>query len=162
MYLTCEPLLVLIEHRIQFLCRIQAQRARDNNCEQRLDPPNWEDVTMRFASKVLNPPCLSQGSRSHCEKLLHESNWTVKATTSLDRQTLLTCSLCSSPDRRDDDSYDHVFQCRRAALILQLCNNSTSTLSLPTMKSVSSRTSCSWSSLRMVTGSASATGTQHS
>jgi len=71
---------------------------------------------MSFASKVLDLSSLPQGSRSHYEKLLHERHWTVghnsskEATTSLDRQTLLTCSLCSSTDRRADDTYDHVFR----------------------------------------------------
>ena len=57
---------------------------------------------MSFASKVLDLSSLPQGSRSHYEKLLHERHWTVghnsskEATTSSDRQTVLTCSLCSS------------------------------------------------------------------
>jgi len=71
---------------------------------------------MSFASKVLDLSCLPQGSRSHYEKLLHERHWTVghnsskEATTSLERQTLFTCSLFSSLDRRADDTYYHVFR----------------------------------------------------
>ena len=110
------PLLVPLEQRVQFLRRLQAQRDRDQNRAQRLDPPISEDGTVSFASKVLELSCLPQGSRSHYEKLLHERHWPVghnsskEATTSLERQTLLTCSLCSSPDRRADDTYDHVFR----------------------------------------------------
>ena len=80
---------------------------------------------MSFASKVLDLSSLPQGSRSHYEKLLHERHWTVghnsskEATTSSDRQTLLTCLLCSSIDRRADDTYDHVF---RYAPILSCIN----------------------------------------
>ena len=113
---TGDPLLVPLEHRVQCLRRIQAQRDRDQNRAQRLDPPIWEDVTMSFASKVLDLPCLPQGSRCHYEKLLHERHWTVghnsskEAATPLERRTLLTCSLCSSPDRHSDDTYDHVFR----------------------------------------------------
>ena len=92
------------EQQVQCLRRIQANRARDQNRAHH--PPIWNDVTMSFASKALDLPCLHQGSRSHCKKLLlHERRWAVthnsskEATTSVVQKTLLTCSLCSSPDR---------------------------------------------------------------
>jgi len=40
------------------LRKIQAQRSRDLNCTQRLDPPIWEDETMSFAAKVVDLPSL--------------------------------------------------------------------------------------------------------
>jgi len=43
-----------LEQRVQCLRRIQAQRDRDLNRAQRLDPPISEDVAMSFASKVLD------------------------------------------------------------------------------------------------------------
>ena len=64
-------------------------------------------MTMSFASKMIDLTCLPQGSRSHCEQILHERHWTTvaynsskEATTALEQKTLLTCSICSSPDRR--------------------------------------------------------------
>ena len=100
--LTGDPLLVPLGQRVQCLRRIEAQCARDQNRAQRLDPPIWEDVTMSFASKVLRLPCLPRSSRGHYEKLLHKRHWTVghnsskEATTTLDRQTLLTCARPAS------------------------------------------------------------------
>ena len=71
---------------------------------------------MSFAAKVLDLPCLPQGSRSHHEKLLHERHWTIGhssckvASTAPERRALLTCTFCSSSDRHDEDTYDHVFR----------------------------------------------------
>ena len=38
----------------------------------RAAPPIWEYITLQYASNVLNLASLSQGTRSHYEKLLHE------------------------------------------------------------------------------------------
>ena len=71
-------------------------------------PPIWEDVTMHFLFY------LPQRSRRHYEKL-HERHWTIghnsckDASTAFAHRALLTCSLCSSPDRCEADTYDHVF-----------------------------------------------------
>jgi len=81
---------------------------------------------MHFAAKVLDLSYLPQGSRSHYEKLLHERHWSIghnsckEASTASDRRTLLTCSLCSSPDRCEADTYDHVF-CLCPSPLLHQC-----------------------------------------
>ena len=101
-FLTGEPLLVPLEQRVQCLRRIQAQQDRDQNRAKRLDPPIWEGVTMSFTSKVLDLSSLSQGSRSHYEKLLHERHWTVGHNSftrhiSLARSTLLLTAAPTTP-----------------------------------------------------------------
>jgi len=114
--LTRDPLLVPLEQRVQSLRRLQAQRTRDLDRASRGDPPICEDVTLHFAAKVLDLSYLPQGSRSHYEKLLHERHWSIghnsckEDSTASERRALLTCSLCSSPDRCEDDTYDHVFR----------------------------------------------------
>lgn len=40
-------------------------------------PLPWQDVTLRFAAKVLNETGRSAGARGHNEHLLHERCWTV-------------------------------------------------------------------------------------
>jgi len=66
------PVLTTLEARIQSLCLLQAQQARDSNRARRLDLPTLEHTTILFASKVLNLPALSQGTKIHYEKELHE------------------------------------------------------------------------------------------
>ena len=59
-------------------------------------------------------PSLPRGSRSHYKKLLHVRHWTVGHNSSKEaisepaRAELLTCLQCSSPDRREYDTYDQV------------------------------------------------------
>jgi len=106
---TGDPLLVPLEQRVQFLRSLHALRTRDLNGASRGDPPIWEDVTMHFLFY------LPQRSRRHYEKL-HERHWTIghnsckDASTAFAHRALLTCSLCSSPDRCEADTYDHVFR----------------------------------------------------
>jgi len=125
---TGEPLLVPLEERIQCLRRTQALHTRDLDRAYRLDPPIWADTTMSFAAKVLDLPSLPQGSRAHYEKLLHERHWTVGHNSSKEassvsaRAELLTCSLCASPDRREEDTYDHIFRLCSHPSLLQ-CRN---------------------------------------
>jgi len=70
-------LLIPLEDRILDTKRSEAQLARDQDRASRLYPPRWQDVTHRFASKVLNLASLSTGARAHYERLLHERHWTV-------------------------------------------------------------------------------------
>ena len=101
---TGTPLLVPLESRIQASRLLQAQRSREASRTLRADPPIWEDTTFHYAAKVLNLASLSQGTRSHYEKLLHERHWTIGhnqckgARTNASRTQLLMCTLCCSPD----------------------------------------------------------------
>ena len=65
-------LLIPLEDRILDTKRSEAQLACDQDRASRLYPPRWQDVTLRFASKVLNLASLSPGARGHYERLLHE------------------------------------------------------------------------------------------
>ena len=47
-----------LSQRVQCLRRIQANCSKDQNSAYRLDPLIWEDVTMSFAGKILDFPCL--------------------------------------------------------------------------------------------------------
>ena len=93
------PLLIPLESRILDHQRLAAQTHRDTDRETRLLPPRWQDVTLRFASKVLNMAGISPGARGHYERLLHERHWTVGhnsckgAKTESDRKLLLRCPL---------------------------------------------------------------------
>ena len=109
-------LLVPLEARVLDVKRSEAQLARDRDRASRQYPPRWQDVTLRFASKVLNLSSKSVGARGHYERLLHERHWTVGhnsckgAKTDTERASLLTCQLCVSDANAVDDTYDHTFR----------------------------------------------------
>ena len=109
-------LLVPLEARVLDVKRLEAQLARDRDRASRQYPPRWQDVTLRFASKVLNLSSKSVGARGHYERLLHERHWTVGhnsckgAKTDTERASLLTCQLCVSDANAADDTYDHTFR----------------------------------------------------
>jgi len=80
---------------------------------------------MNFATKFLALPYLPQGFRSHYEKLLHERHWIIgrnscnEGSTAPERRALLTCSHCSSSDRSEVDTFDHVFRLCPSPLLQQ-------------------------------------------
>ena len=82
---TGEPLIVLLEERVQCLRRIHALHTRDLNRTGRLDPPIWEGTTMSFAAKVLDLPSLPQGPRSP-----YEMNFTGQWATTPPRKPTLS------------------------------------------------------------------------
>ena len=105
--------------------RSEAQLARDRDRASRQYPPRWQDVTLRFASKVLNLSSKSVGARGHYERLLHERHWTVGhnsckgAKTDTERASLLTCQMCVSDATAADDTYDHTFRLCQHPLLCQ-------------------------------------------
>ena len=160
-----------LEERIQCLRRTHALHTRDLNRAGRLAPPIWEDTTVSFAAKVLDLPSLPQGSRSHYEKLLHERHWAVghnssmEATFTTARADLLTCSLCASPDRREADTYHHVFRLCPLPfcsfnVVMSATNNSHSTTSLPISSNACYQWSPNWFSSRKAIAFDSGTGTR--
>ena len=108
-------LLVPLEARVLDVKRSEAQLARDRDRASRQYPPRSQDVTLRFAAKVLNLSSKSVGARGHYERLLHERHWTVGhnackgAKTASERASLLTCQLCVSDTTVADETYDHTF-----------------------------------------------------
>jgi len=106
-----EMLLIPLADRISDVKRAEAQRARDQDRAVRHYPPRWQDVTLRFAAKVLQLSGKSFGERGHNERLLHERHWTIGhnackgAKTNLERKSLLTCKLCASDMTAADDTY---------------------------------------------------------
>ena len=52
--------------------RAEGQFARDQDRAVRHYPPRWQDVTLRFAAKVLHLSGKSFGDSGHYELLLHE------------------------------------------------------------------------------------------
>jgi len=109
-------LLVPLEARVLDVKRTEAQLARDRDRSSRQYPPRWQDVTLRFAAKVLNLSSKSVGARGHYERLLYKRHWTVGhdackgAKTETERASLLTCQLCVSDTTAADDTYDHTFR----------------------------------------------------
>jgi len=118
-------LLIPLEDRILDTKRSEAQLACDQDRASRLYPPRWQDVTLRFASKVLNLASLSPGARGHYERLLHERHWTVGhnackgAKIAAARKTLFTCPLCASDSASAEDTYDHLFRSCQHPLLCQ-------------------------------------------
>jgi len=114
--LSLEPMLLIpLEARISHVKLADAQLARDQDRAVRHYPPCWQDVTLRFAAKVLHLSGKSFGERGHYERLLHERHWTIGhnackgAKKDLERKSLLTCKLCVSDMTAADDTYDHTF-----------------------------------------------------
>eukprot|EP01033_Poteriospumella_lacustris_P017816 gene17816-12766_t len=70
-------LLIPLDARISDVKRAEAQLARDQDRAVRHYPPRWQDVTLRFAAKVLHLSGKSFGERGHYERLLHERHWTL-------------------------------------------------------------------------------------
>ena len=106
----------------------------DQERVSRLYPPRWQDVILRFASKVLNPASMSPGVRGHYERLLHERHWMVchnackGAKTDAVRKTLLTCQLCVSNSTSAEDTSDHLFRSCQHPLLCQARSQSGSIL----------------------------------
>ena len=65
-------LLVPLEARASDVKQAEAHLACDQDRATRHDPPRWQDVTLRFAAKVLHLSSKSAGARGHYEHLLHE------------------------------------------------------------------------------------------
>ena len=101
-------LLVPLEARVEDVKRA----ARDQDRAIRLYPARRQDVTLRFAAKVLNLSSKSVRARGYYE-CLHARHWTVVhnackgAKTDIERAYLLTCQLCVSDTTVADDTYDH-------------------------------------------------------
>ena len=118
--------MVPLESRIYTSRLLQPQRFRDASRALRAAPPIWEDATLQYASEdSLNLASLSQGTRSHYEKLLHERYWTIGhdqckgARTNESRTRFLTCTVCCSADRTSGDAFDHVLRLRPHPLLVQ-------------------------------------------
>jgi len=127
--------LIPLVDRILDTKRSEAQQlARDQDRASRLYPPRWQDVILRFASKVLNPASMSPGVRGHYERLLHERHWMVchnackGAKTDAVRKTLLTCQLCVSNSTSAEDTSDHLFRSCQHPLLCQARSQSGSIL----------------------------------
>jgi len=105
--------------------RTEAQLARDRDRASRQYLPRWQDVTLRFAAKVLNLSSKSVGARGHYKRLLHERHWTVShnsckgAMTDTERASLLTFQLCVSDATVAADTYDHTFRLCQHPLLCQ-------------------------------------------
>jgi len=118
-------LLVPLEARVLDVKRSEALLARDRDRATRHYPPRWQDVTLRFASKVLNLSSKTVGARGHYERLLHERHRTVGhnsckgAKTDTERASLLTCQMCASDTTVADDTYDHTFRLCQHTLLCQ-------------------------------------------
>ena len=65
-------LLVSLEARVLDVKRAEAQLVRNRDRASRQNPPRWQDVTPRFAAKVLNLSSKSVGARGYYKRLLHE------------------------------------------------------------------------------------------
>ena len=157
-------LLIPLEARISDVKRADAQLARDQDRAVRHHPPRWQDVTLRFAAKVLHLSGKSFGERGHYERLLHERHWTIGhnackgARADLERTSLLTCKLCASDMTAADDTYDHTRSCVRPEPSLTL--SCSQYLSSPISTAASSRFSSVLCKKSMVTVSARGTGTR--
>ena len=58
------PLLILLESLILDHQRLEAQTHRETDRATRLHPPRWKDVTLRFATKLLNMAGLTPSPRA--------------------------------------------------------------------------------------------------
>ena len=122
-------LLIPLKDRIMDTKRTEAQLARDQDRASRLYSPRWQDVTLRFASKVLNLASLSPRASGHYERL-----WTVGhnackgAKMAAARKTLLICPLGASDSTSAENTYDHLFRSCQHPLICQARSQSDSIL----------------------------------
>ena len=122
--------------RFSFLLNPRYSTSRDTDRAIRLHPPRWKDVTLCFATKVLNMAGISPGARGHYERLLHKRRWTVGrnsckgAETENDRKLLLRCPLCASDATSADDTYDHIFRSCQHPLLAKTRLDSDSCLGL--------------------------------
>ena len=118
-------LLIPLEARISDVKRAEAQLVRDQDRAARHNPPCGQDVTLRFAAKVLHLSSKSFGERGHYERLLHERHWMIGhnackgAKTDLERKSLLTCKLCAPDMTAADDTYDHTIRSCQHPLMCQ-------------------------------------------
>jgi len=107
--------------------------------------PRWQDVTLRFAAKVLNLSSKSVGTRGHYERLLHERHWTVGhnackgAKTDTERVSLLTCQLCASGTAVADDTYDQTFRLCQHPLLCQVAESDALLLTVPLLNDLGRR-----------------------
>ena len=138
-------LLVPLEARVLDVKRTEAQLARDRDRSSRQYPPRWQDVTLRFAAKVLNLSSKSVGTRGHYERLLHERHWTVGhnackgAKTDTERVSLLTCQLCASGTAVADDTYDQTFRLCQHPLLCQVAESDALLLTVPLLNDLGRR-----------------------
>ena len=109
-------LLIPLEARISDVKLADAQLARDQDRAVRHYSPRWQDVTLRFAAKVLHLSGKFFDETGHYERLLHERHWTVGhnackgAKSDCEHKSLLTCPLCASYTTSADDTYDHTIR----------------------------------------------------
>ena len=116
-------LLDTLKSRSLLQARLRAQEQRDFDRSRRGDPPCWTDVTLKFASVVLNLSHLPIPSRAYFERHLFERHLLVGhnrakgAKSNEERLRLGSCKLCGSFFSQEEETYDHIYRLCRHPLL---------------------------------------------
>ena len=109
-----------LKSRSLWQARLRAQEQRDFDRSRRGDPPCWTDVTLTFASVVLNLSHLPIPSRAYFERHLFERHLLVGhnrakgAKSDEERLRLGNCKFCASFFSQEEETNDHIYRlCRQ-------------------------------------------------
>jgi len=116
-------LLDTLQSRSLLQARLRTQEQKDFDRSRRGASPCWTDVTLKFASVVLNLSDLPIPSRAYLERHLFERhplvghNRAKGAKSNEERLRLGSCKHCGSSFSQEEETYDHIYRLCRHPLL---------------------------------------------